>query len=66
MWHAWEGTENCTRFWWEGPNERDHSKDQGVDGRMALELILGRLAGGMGSGFTWVRIGTSGRPSRTR
>jgi hypothetical protein len=26
--------ENCTRFWWERPKERDHSEDQGVDGRM--------------------------------
>jgi hypothetical protein len=27
------------------PEERDHLEDQGVDGRMGLELILGRLAG---------------------
>jgi hypothetical protein len=27
--------------------ERDHSGDQGVDGRMGSEWILGRLAGGV-------------------
>jgi hypothetical protein len=26
----------------ESPKERDHLEDQGVDGRMGLELILGR------------------------
>jgi hypothetical protein len=35
---------------------------QGVDGRMGLELILGRLDEGAGawSGFTWLRRGTGG------
>jgi hypothetical protein len=27
--------------------ERDHLEDQGVDGRMGSERILGRLAGGV-------------------
>jgi hypothetical protein len=32
-----------------------------VDGRIGLEWILGRLAGGWGwSGFSWLRIGTGG------
>jgi hypothetical protein len=30
------------------PEERDHLKDQGVDGRMGLEWILGRVAGECG------------------
>jgi hypothetical protein len=30
------------------PKERDHSEDQGIDGRMTLEKILGRLAWGGG------------------
>jgi hypothetical protein len=34
MWHAWERGEKCTGFWWESPKEKDHLKDQGVDGRM--------------------------------
>jgi hypothetical protein len=29
------------------PEERDHLEDQGVDGRMGSEWILGRLAGGV-------------------
>jgi hypothetical protein len=40
--------ENYTRFWWEYPKERDHSEDQGGDGSMGSEWILGRLAGGCG------------------
>jgi hypothetical protein len=35
------------------PKEGDHSKDQGVDGRMESEWILGRLAGG---GVDWIRL----------
>jgi hypothetical protein len=37
--------ENCARFWWEIPKERDDSEDRGVDGRMRSEWILGRLVG---------------------
>jgi hypothetical protein len=48
MWHAWERREKCTRFWWESQKERDRSEDQGVDGRMGSEWILGRLALGCG------------------
>jgi len=42
----------CTRFWWEGPKERDHSEDRGIDGRMGSEWILGRLAGGV----EWIQL----------
>jgi hypothetical protein len=35
-------------------------KDQGVDGMMGSKLDLGRLAGGVWSEFTWLRIGTVG------
>jgi hypothetical protein len=37
----WRG--NCTRFWWESPNERGLLEDQGVDGRMLSDWTLGRL-----------------------
>jgi hypothetical protein len=33
-------------------------EDRGVDGKMGLEWILGRLAGVVWSGFKWLRIGT--------
>jgi hypothetical protein len=46
MWHACERREKCKRFWCESPKERDHSEDRGVDGRMVLEWLLGRLTGG--------------------
>jgi hypothetical protein len=42
------------------PLERDHLKDQGVDGKMGLEWILGRLAWGVWIGFDWLRTGTGG------
>jgi hypothetical protein len=46
MWHAWERGETCTAFRWESPNEKEHLKDQGVDGRMGSKGTLGILAGG--------------------
>jgi hypothetical protein len=53
----------CRGFWWESPKKKDHFKDQGVDGIMGLEWILGRLPEGVWSGFTWLGIGASGRLS---
>jgi hypothetical protein len=44
----------------ESQKERDHLKDQSVDGRMGSEWILWRLAGGVWIGFSWLRIGTGG------
>jgi hypothetical protein len=43
MWHAWERTEKCTRFWWESLREGDLLEDQGVGGRMGSKLMLGML-----------------------
>jgi hypothetical protein len=60
MWHAWESAETCTGFSCESPKEKDHLKDQGVDGRMGSKWTLGRLVGGVWSVFTWLRIGTVG------
>jgi hypothetical protein len=61
MWQAWERGETCTGFWWESPKEIYHLKDQGVDGRMGLDWILGRFGGGgVWSRFTWLRVGTVG------
>jgi hypothetical protein len=39
MWHAWEIRGKFTRFWWESQRERDHLKDQGIDGRLGSEWI---------------------------
>jgi hypothetical protein len=38
---------NRKGFSWESPKERNHLEDQGVDGRMESEWILGRMAGGV-------------------
>jgi hypothetical protein len=43
-----------------GKPERDQLEDQGRDGRMGSEYILGRVAGGMWSEFSWLRIWTDG------
>jgi hypothetical protein len=41
-----------------GRNERkNHLEDQGIDGRMGSKWTLGRLIGGVWSGFTWLRLG---------
>jgi hypothetical protein len=45
------------------PEGKGHLKDQGVDGRMGLEWILGRLVGGLWSGVTWLRVGADGEIS---
>jgi hypothetical protein len=60
MWHAWERRKMCKGFWWESQKERDHLEDQDVDARMGSKCTLGRLAGGVWSGFDWLRIGTGG------
>jgi hypothetical protein len=39
---------------------RDHSEDLGVDGRIALTLILGKLGVKVWTRFIWLRIWTSG------
>jgi hypothetical protein len=45
MWHAWE--RNVYKVLMGKPEERDHLEDQGVDGKMGSEWILGTLAGGV-------------------
>jgi hypothetical protein len=42
------------------PEGRGHLEDQGVDGNMGTEWILGRLAGGVYSGCSWLRVVTGG------
>jgi hypothetical protein len=43
----------CMGFWWESSKERDHLKDQGVDGTMGSKWTLGRLVGG---GVEWIHL----------
>jgi hypothetical protein len=39
-------------FSWESPKERNHLEDQGVDGRMESEWILGRMP----RGLDWIQL----------
>jgi hypothetical protein len=62
--------EACSTHWTDGKcvkyfghknlKGRDHSEDLGVDGRIILELILGKQGGNLWSGFIWLRIESSG------
>jgi hypothetical protein len=47
MWHTKERRKKGYKVLVESPKERDHSEDRGIDGKMGLECILGRLAGGV-------------------
>jgi hypothetical protein len=60
MWHTWDRGEMCTGFWWESPKEKDHLKDQGIDGRMGSKWTLRRVAGGVWCGCTGLRMGIAG------
>jgi hypothetical protein len=42
------------------PEGRDHSDDLGVDGRIILKLILGKLDGTVQTGLIWLRTGIDG------
>jgi hypothetical protein len=48
-------------FWMENLKERNHSEELGVDGRVILEWILGKVGGMVLTAFFWLRIGGSGR-----
>jgi hypothetical protein len=42
------------------PKEKSHLKELGVDGKIILEWILGKLGRRVWTGFIWLGIGTSG------
>ena len=60
MWRVWERIERCTGCWWGSLSERDHWGDQAVDGRIILRCIFRKLDGVVGTGWSWLRIGTDG------
>jgi len=49
-----------TKIWLQNLKGRDHLEDQGVDGRIILEWILGGQCGKVRNGFICVRTGTMG------
>jgi hypothetical protein len=50
IYNARERTGMCTRFWWESQKERDHLKDQGIDGKMGSDWLVERGVFPVGSG----------------
>jgi hypothetical protein len=50
--------EECVQGFGGKARKKENWEDQDVDGRMGSEWILGRLAGGVWSGFNWLRIRT--------
>ena len=59
MWYVWRKGEVCTRFWWGNLRERDHWGDQDVDGRIILRWIFRKWEGVVGTGWSWLRIGSA-------
>ena len=57
---AYGGGERCTGFWWGNVREGDRWGDPGVDGRIILRWISRKWDAGVGTGLSWVRIGTGG------
>ena len=60
MWHVWGMGEVCTGFCLVNLRERDHWGDPDVDGRIILRWIFGKWEGVVGTGWSWLRIGTGG------
>ena len=50
--------EVCTGFWLGNLRERDHWEDPDVDGRIILRWIFRKWEGVVGTGWSWLRIGT--------
>jgi hypothetical protein len=43
------------------PEKRGHWEDQDLDGRIILRWIFRKLEGVVGTGWSWLRIGTGDR-----
>jgi len=58
--YYWGREEGCTGFWWGSLRERDDMGDPDVDGRIILRWIFRKWEGVLGTGWSWLRIGTGG------
>jgi hypothetical protein len=56
MWRVWGRGEVRTGFWWGNLREKEHWGDPDVDGR----IIFRTWEGIVGTGWSWLRIGTGG------
>jgi hypothetical protein len=61
MWHAWGRGEVFTGVRLGSPKVRDHWEDLGVGGNITLSWTLGRQESMGRTGFSWLRIWSSGR-----
>jgi len=52
----------CAGFWLGNLRERDHWGDPDVDGRIILRWIFSKWEGVVGTGWSWLRIGTGDGP----
>jgi hypothetical protein len=57
MWHAWEMTGKCTKFWWE--SKRPLGRPKGIREDW-IRMDHRETGWGVWSGFSWLRIGTAG------
>jgi len=49
-----------TCFWWGNLRERDHWGDPDADGMIILRWFFRKWKGVVGTGWSWLRIGTGG------
>ena len=61
MWRVWGREEGCTGFWWGNLRERDQKGGPDADERIILRWIFRKWEGVVGTGWSWLRIGTGGR-----
>jgi hypothetical protein len=52
VWLVWGRKEGYTVCWWENLRERGRWGDPDVDGRVILRLILSKLEGVVGTGWS--------------
>jgi hypothetical protein len=52
--------EGCTRCLWGTLRERGHWGDPDVDGKIILRWMFRKLEGVVGTGWSWLGIGTGG------
>ena len=60
MWRVWGRIEVCTGCWWGNLKETGHWGDKDEDGRIILRWIFRKLEEIVGTGWSWLRIGTGG------
>jgi hypothetical protein len=60
MWRVWERKEGCTGCWWVNLRERGRWGDPDEDGRIILRWMFRKWEVVVGTGRSWLRIGTGG------